>query len=115
MAPYLRTANMMTHAFWDSFYLGNQASTGGGILNSTTYAFGLKMVFEEIHVLKRKTDRQQFFGFNCYDHCIIENPWWWELTAMTAPDSDVQTKHAYASDAGDAAVTVDATKTKKEW
>merc|ERR1712139_757920 len=27
---------------------------------------------------------QTMFGFNCYDHCLAENPWWWELTAATA-------------------------------
>jgi len=23
---------------------------------------------------------------NCYDHCYVENPWWWRLTPATAKD-----------------------------
>merc|ERR1719235_1694252 len=65
MLPFIRTPNMVYHTYWDSFALQNQASAVGGMLNATTYAFGLKLVYEEMTVLDRGTKSQMMFGFNC--------------------------------------------------
>merc|ERR1719265_196311 len=51
--PYLTIPNMVMHNMWDSFALGNQAGTGGGGLNSTTYIWGLKLIVEEDEVMDR--------------------------------------------------------------
>jgi len=82
--PHVRTSNMVLHTYWDSFALGNQYKTAGGALNETTYPNALKVLYETIRVLDRATTSQKMFGFNCFDHCLVENPWWWEATPITS-------------------------------
>merc|ERR1719335_1659907 len=84
--PDLQGRNVVMHNMWDSFSLGNQGGAAGGSLNTTTYIWGLKLVLQENQVMIQCTMRQNMFGLNCYDHCYVENPWWWRLTPSTAID-----------------------------
>jgi len=84
--PYLTVPNLVMHNMWDSFALGNQAGLAVGILNSTGYIWSLKLVFQENEVMSKCTNKQTMFGLNCYDHCYVENPWWWRLAPATAKD-----------------------------
>merc|ERR1719235_777257 len=86
--PYQTTPIVIMHNMWDSFALGNQADSGGGFLNATTYTWGLKLVYEENLVMSKLTNVQNMFGLNCYDHCYVENPWWWLYAPATATKSD---------------------------
>merc|ERR1719160_2099439 len=84
--PKLKEANVVMHNLWDSFQLGMMGSATGGALNSSGYILGLKLVFETMAVMRKGTKKQQMFGINCYDHCYVENPWWWRLTPATAKE-----------------------------
>jgi hypothetical protein len=83
--PLMKTPHMVVGMLWDTFVPGEMITDG--------YAFPFgqeqkKWMHDFIGVTKKlmrkPSKNQNYLGISCYDHCVIENPFFWMLTAASA-------------------------------
>lgn len=88
--PFIKTPNVVLGMFWDNFVTG-QLEHFFVPDNPKHYQWALHAVYMAREVLKKVTPQQNFWFSGCGDHCLSDNPLWWRLMPVTAPNGESHT------------------------
>lgn len=83
--PLMKTPHMVVGMLWDTFVPGEMITDGYAFPFGQTQKTWMNDFIAITKKLMRKPSKKQnYLGISCYDHCVIENPFFWMLTAASA-------------------------------